>query len=72
MSHEHTQSVVRLMNEVSDTSPSRNLAMLLLTSCEKVARKLEHFDREVVAFAMRSAAQDLVGAQAAESTKWQQ
>jgi hypothetical protein len=60
----------RLCSEILDTEPSRRTAMLLLATCEQVARKLDHFDQEVIGFAMRNTANDLVGPQLSESTTW--
>jgi hypothetical protein len=61
MQHDTRQRIARLANDVIDSDPSCHLAMLLLATCEQVARRLDHYDREVVACALRATAIDLVG-----------
>jgi 5-methylcytosine-specific restriction protein A len=65
-----SQPVARLCLDVINSEPSRRTAMLLIETCLQVARKLDAHDREIVGFAMCSTANDLVGPQLAESTKW--
>jgi hypothetical protein len=60
----------RLANEVIDSDPSCHLAMLLLSTCEQVAAKLDAHDREIIGIAMRAAAIDLVGDGLARSSRW--
>jgi hypothetical protein len=67
MSPEASQHMARFANDVIDSSPSRELAMLLLSTLEQVARRLDAFDREVVACALRAAAIDLVAPEVART-----
>jgi hypothetical protein len=53
--------VSRLANAVIDGEPSREIVMILTVAIQQIAQRLDRHDREIIGFALRAAAADLVG-----------